>query len=53
MTIFGIDIPIWSIVVTVVFAVIYVVFTILDKRRIKKQKAKRQVSKVKNNGNDI
>ena len=42
MTIFGYNIPLWSIIVTVFFACVYIVFTILDKRRIKKQKEKQR-----------
>lgn len=51
MTIFGLNIPLW-VILTVAFAVMYVVFAILDKRRIKKQKAKREAAGLKNNADN-
>lgn len=53
MTIFGYDIPLWSIIVTAFFACVYIVFTILDKLRIKKQKEKRKAAELKDNEGNI
>lgn len=52
MTIFGVTIPVW-VIVSVLFLGIYILFDVLEKRRVKKLKAKREAAEAKKYADDI